>query len=174
MNKNIFIELINKNYSQRKIGEELKISQSNVRYWLKKYGINTKNKKHNVKEIFDEKRCPICDEIKPINEFYINKNRKNRNSYCKKCSNEYHTKRMKSIKLKMIQHKGSECLDCGLHLNNTHYSVFDFHHLNPNEKDINFKRIKFQKWNKIIEELDKCVLLCSNCHRIRHANIEGW
>ena len=69
----------------------------------------------------------------------------------------------------MIKYKGSKCNDCPLTLENSHPNVFEFHHLNPNEKDIDWKHIKVKKWDTIKIELDKCVLLCANCHRLRHA-----
>jgi hypothetical protein len=74
----------------------------------------------------------------------------------------------------MIEYKGGQCERCRLNLNDTHYAVFDFHHIDPSEKDDNFKKIKFQKWEKIKQEIDKCMLVCSNCHREIHAEIEGW
>jgi hypothetical protein len=130
-------------------------------------------KKHNIKDR-SEKICPKCETIKPLTEFYKRSNRGDYNGYCKKCSNSYHTNRIKEVKLKMINYKGDQCVDCGLKVENSHYCVFDFHHLDPIEKDSNFDKIKYQKWEVIKEELDKCVLLCSNCHRMRHAQNEGW
>jgi predicted HNH restriction endonuclease len=52
-------------------------------------------------------------------------------------------------------------------------SALEFHHLNPNEKDFNISSIR-QLSNfteKIKNELDKCILVCSNCHREIHSNI---
>ena len=78
------------------------------------------------------------------------------------------------VKLKMIEYKGGQCNRCNLKLENTHYSVFEFHHRNPEEKDVNFAKIKYQKWDVIQKEIDKCDLLCANCHRITHAELENW
>ncbi len=57
-----------------------------------------------------------------------------------------------------------ECVLCGY---NKHQEVFDLHHLDPNEKDVSFGGIRAnpKSWSKIVVELRKCVLLCSNCHR---------
>jgi len=177
MKKEELEKLIKLGYSQRKISDELKSSQSNVKYWLKKFYLKTNNNTHNKKEYSDGKLCVKCNKVKPIEEFYRKYPTTNNNlvaSYCKKCSNNYHTERVKIVKLKMIEYKGGKCVHCDLSLENAHYSVFDFHHLNPEEKDINFRHIKYQKWEKIKKELDKCILLCSNCHRIEHAKLEGW
>jgi predicted transcriptional regulator len=165
--------LIEKGLSQRELANELKTSQGNIKYWLKKLELATIKKLYNKKDDV-EKYCPKCETIKPLGDFYKRYNREDYGGYCKNCSNQYHTERVKNVKLKMIDYKGGECLDCELKLEDTHYAVFDFHHLDPTTKDENFERIKYQSWEKIKEELDKCVLLCSNCHRVRHAGIEGW
>lgn len=68
-------------------------------------------------------------------------------------------------KLKAIEYLGNRCADCG---NTFPPYVYDFHHINPDEKDFGIARIIGRTWGKIIPELDKCVLLCANCHRIRH------
>lgn len=166
-------QLINEGYSQREIANKLECSQSSVKYWLKKYGVKTKKEKFN-KRNGNTKLCPICNEVKDLNDFYPRANREDVAGYCKKCSNIYHRDRVKKVKIKMLDYKGNKCEDCGLTLENSHYCVFDFHHINPDDKDPNFDKIKFQNWEKIKSELDKCVLLCSNCHRLRHAKIGGW
>ena len=68
----------------------------------------------------------------------------------------------------MIEYKGGKCEHCPLELKDSHPAVFDFHHLDSDEKDLNFNGVKGWKWERIIVELDKCSLLCSNCHRIEH------
>lgn len=46
----------------------------------------------------------------------------------------------------------------------------DFHHLNPNEKDFNIsdRNLPTSDWPRIKNELDKCILVCANCHREIH------
>ena len=173
MKKEILENLISLNYSQRKIGKNLGYSQGNIKYWLKIFGLKTNNKQYNKdnKKLYTEKLCPRCKKIKLIDDFYKKSNRSNGGGYCKKCSNEVTVERIKNIKIKMIKYKGGCCEDCNLKLENSHYCVFDFHHINPENKDPNFKRIKFQKWEIIKKEIDKCELLCSNCHRIKHAKL---
>lgn len=167
MEKDLLEKLIESGKSQREIAEELKLSQTTIKYWLKKYELKTIHRQYN-KQFDDNKVCPRCETSKSIDEFYKRSNRGDYNGYCKKCSNEYHTERVKNVKIKMVEYKGCECIDCHLKLNDINYVVFDFHHLNPNEKDPNFDKIKYQKWDVIKNEINKCVLLCSNCHRIRH------
>lgn len=168
MKKEELIRLIDLDYSQRMIAEELNTSQSNVKYWLKKLNLKTNKNKFNIIDK-DEKFCPKCKTIKPLDDFYKRTNRNSVGGYCKKCSNEYHTERVKNVKIRIVNYMGGQCTKCSLKLENSHYSVFDLHHLDPKEKDINFKRLKFQKWETIKKEADKCILVCSNCHRIIHA-----
>lgn len=74
----------------------------------------------------------------------------------------------KNLKKRMVEAFGNACGICGYSKEN--YAL-DFHHLNPKEKDFTFSRIRAnpKSWDKIVIELRKCVLLCSNCHREVHA-----
>jgi hypothetical protein len=179
MEKEKIVDLIKQNLSQREIADKLSVSQSNLRYWLNKFKLKTNLNlfnKGNYK-VVSEKKCSKCNELKKVSEFYkrTSLGRKHEvGGYCKKCSNVYHGKRIKEVKIKMIEYKGGKCEHCPLTLKKSHYAVFDFHHVNPKEKDVNFTKIKFQSWEKIKNEIDKCKLLCSNCHRLEHAKIEGW
>ena len=67
-------------------------------------------------------------------------------------------------KLKAIEYLGGHCTDCK---NEFPSYIYDFHHLDPNIKDFNIARLMGRKWENIVPELDKCILLCANCHRIR-------
>ena len=64
-----------------------------------------------------------------------------------------------------IDYLGGECLGCGLKYNRWQYDV---HHIDPKEKEYNFGHMTGMVWAKITKELDKCVLLCKNCHADIH------
>jgi 5-methylcytosine-specific restriction endonuclease McrA len=70
-----------------------------------------------------------------------------------------------------IDYKGGKCESCGLVPE--YLVVLEFHHKDMNEKEFNISKESslcldsFQK--KVKDELDKCILLCANCHRIEHA-----
>ena len=91
--------------------------------------------------------------------------------YCKKCFNLRCQRRWVKRKLEAIAYKGSQCQDCGLALAQSHYAVFEFHHLDPTQKDADWSKLRLGSNGKIQAELDKCVLLCANCHRIRHVAV---
>lgn len=78
-----------------------------------------------------------------------------------------------SHKAELIIRKGSKCEHCGIEYDGTNGAIFDFHHLNPDEKDFNITTY-LRHYSKIPEELykevDKCILLCSNCHRLAHSD----
>jgi len=75
-------------------------------------------------------------------------------------------KRRKVLRQKAIVYKGGECAICGYH---KCAQTLEFHHLAPNEKDFGISAKGYtRKWEKIQQELDKCVLLCANCHREVH------
>ena len=69
-------------------------------------------------------------------------------------------------KIKSIEYKGGCCSRCGI--KSSHICIYDFHHTDSNEKDFNISKILTNNWENIKKELDKCILLCANCHRIVH------
>ncbi len=83
---------------------------------------------------------------------------------------EYYTKRRLYRKLKAVEYMGGVCEDCGFVATTENYIVFDFHHIDPSEKDLALGSglNLLRSWKKITDELDKCELLCSNCHRLLH------
>lgn len=164
--------LIEKLLSQRQIAKELQCSQASVKHWLKKYKLKTINtRKFEHLGIPDDKKyCRTCDSVKAKTEFYKHGSRSNApQSYCKQCSHKRITIKGKQIKMKMVEYKGGKCLDCKLSAGENNVCVFDFHHLDPKTKDVNYNTIRWKKWETITKELDKCVLVCANCHRLRHA-----
>lgn len=71
-------------------------------------------------------------------------------------------------KARMVKAMGEKCQGCGYR---GCPAAFDFHHFDPKEKDFGFGAIRAscKSWDRIVEELRKCVLLCANCHREVHS-----
>ena len=114
------------------------------------------------------KICSKCKDEKPISEFYKQSDRSSRQSYCKKCFNSYCTLRWIKIKINAINYKGGKCVDCDRKLSNENpYYLFDFHHVDPTTKDCDWRKLRMRNWEKIKKELDKCVCVCTICHRHR-------
>lgn len=82
--------------------------------------------------------------------------------------NTYERQRSVSIsrKLDAIRIKGGCCQRCG----QSHPAALCFHHTNPEDKAFTLDGRVFGnlKWEKLLTELDKCELLCLNCHYIHH------
>lgn len=69
-------------------------------------------------------------------------------------------------KAKAVETKGGQCSICGYDKN---YAALEFHHTDPFQKEFSFglKGIP-RSWDRMLKELEKCVLICSNCHGEHH------
>lgn len=124
---------------------------------------------HNTRNLIqptETKKCTKCYLFKAIDEFYIQKDRPGRTTYCKSCLNLDTTQRQKDIKMKCIEYLGSKCVDCG-YVGPS--AAYDFHHLDPTQKEFTLSRVRGRSLKTLTKELDKCVLLCAICHRLRHS-----
>ena len=75
--------------------------------------------------------------------------------------------RRRNIKIQALEYKGWSCNRCGL-VDKEYPQIYDFHHLDPTQKDFSISK-NVLVFDKIKNELDKCIVLCSNCHRREHA-----
>lgn len=137
----------------------------------------------------DTKKCTNCLKHKPTTEFYKLSGKPHlHNPRCKACL----TVLGKSRKQKWEQTKGKEkaahnrklntenlfeylqshpCVDCG----ETDPIVLEFDHVCRETKTNNISRIVSTcKWEKVIAEIEKCVVRCANCHRIKTGLENGW
>lgn len=114
----------------------------------------------------DTKICTQCGKELPLTEYYSRGNGRLR-SECKACHNQY-------VKLKYQERKNTvdelklncKCAKCG----DGRSYVLDFHHINPNIKSDTVARMvsNRNRMEDIQKEIDKCIVLCSNCHREFH------
>jgi hypothetical protein len=84
---------------------------------------------------------------------------------------EYKTRYTHGLKVRYIALKGNECSQCNFRYNGKNACCFDFHHENPKLRKLglNLSSIGRFSTKTILKELDKCVLLCANCHRKEHS-----
>ena len=79
------------------------------------------------------------------------------------CKDKYFVdKRRWELKFKAIEYKGGCCQECGYR---KCPAALEFHHIDPKIKSFSISSGKTRSWDKIKIELDKCILLCSNCHK---------
>jgi 5-methylcytosine-specific restriction endonuclease McrA len=95
------------------------------------------------------------------------------NSNVKKSKNNRQNKNRYFLRKKYKMHLGGKCSICGYHkcLNALH-----FHHKNPSEKNFLISNAIWGKDNlsesEIMNEINKCILVCANCHAELHAKYD--
>lgn len=137
----------------------------------------------------ETKTCSSCNEEKTLDKF--SKGRK-----CKKCYNEwhnnyYHTKnKQKHIDTIKEQNKNNKMANrvkfldfmkgkCCAHCGEDDIVVLEFDHIDPSTKKNTVSNLlgqgSYTPWKTIKEEIDKCQILCANCHRRKTAKqLKHW
>ena len=126
--------------------------------------------KHNtisLEKDQSKKVCRDCMVEKDISEYYL-KSDGYTYCYCKKCTIHRRKKYLHKNKRDAIEYKGGKCKHCS-------YSKCDaaleFHHTDPTKKDFSISKHRGASIKSIKPELDKCILLCANCHREEHQRL---
>ena len=114
-----------------------------------------------------EKTCKWCHKTKPITEYY-----KASKAYgtvdglmghCKECHRDYYRDRnkiaMRENRAHYVGLMGGKCVKCGTTEN------LEVDHINPEDKTLRISSMWLRKHDRIMEELDKCQLLCGDCHK---------
>jgi hypothetical protein len=128
------------------------------------------------------KHCNTCLTTKPISDLHKKKSTKDGYaSKCKSCISKYKKSRYSKDRLSAILNakkqkekhrqwyidfkKGLKCIRCGF----DNSFALDFHHRDPNEKYMNVSQM-VNNYSKdvILNEIEKCDVLCANCHAIEH------
>ena len=117
------------------------------------------------------KNCEICNK-----EFETKQNGNSR-KYCFECSPSYPkggsrantiTALRKAMKQEAIKRFGGKCSICGY---NKCVRALEFHHLDPNKKEFGLgANGNTHNWEDFWNEVQKCILVCSNCHAEIHEN----
>jgi hypothetical protein len=129
----------------------------------------------------ETKVCATCNEELPVSRYSVqNKTRKSGLKYqcsCNICRSTLRREQFRKVKAEAVAYKGGKCNDC---LQIVHQAAFEFHHEDPSTKAAKSETATARKepthflqgtpklTDQAKTELDKCVLLCANCHRVRH------
>ncbi len=113
-------------------------------------------------------KCMFCSEV------LVGRQRK----YCsRKCKNSFNNSRYQSYfaqqrrgrrrKLLLIERYGGSCERCGYAAN---FAALGFHHIEPENKafSLDLRALSNRRWERILQESGKCILMCSNCHAEEH------
>lgn len=142
------------------------------------------------------KQCRNCGETKSLDDFHKDgkkSSKDGRHSYCKTCSIE----KAKAAYRRQTPERKAELKQQALEKKRAMYEIcntikdkhgcqkcpekdpccLDFHHLDPSDKDKEVSWLAAHKnYQRMIDEINKCVVVCTNCHRKIHAgklNTEG-
>jgi len=149
MDKERLLEFVKSGHSQYQIARLVGKAQTTVRYWLCKYQLRTAR----------IPRCTRCGEADPA------KFTPGRYNDCRRCRNRFQTARFQRYKRKAVEYKGGCCEVCGY---KKCMAALDFHHPDPSQKDPNWRLMRNWTFERVKNELDKCLLLCRNCHAEIH------
>lgn len=67
---------------------------------------------------------------------------------------------------KLLALLGGQCVKCGLRYDGENAPIFDFHHLRDKEFSLGVGGMVDRSWEKILQEAEKCEVVCANCHRM--------
>jgi len=107
---------------------------------------------------------------RPCKRIYDRKYHANRSDEVKRRKLEKQNSRRKDILTKVREYKGELGCKC---CDEKEPICLEFHHTNPNEKDFNVADALKSglSFTGIIREAEKCIVVCSNCHKKIHAGI---
>jgi hypothetical protein len=132
------------------------------------------------------KTCSNCNVQKDINQFYKqSRSRDGCQSYCKKCITDLCQKNYKANPDKFKKtariarqrrqqkylnlFKDKVCVDCGL----ADSVVFELDHRENKVMNVS-EMVNSRSWKAILDEFNKCDIVCANCHRRRTAKRGRW
>lgn len=103
--------------------------------------------------------CRLCNR-----EFKHYGTQQRQTNRCGACNTKIRRFRAKAAAIRML---GGKCTKCGWHGNQ---AALQFHHKNSDTKDFIIGNVANKSWDSIKTEMQKCVLLCANCHMIEHSS----
>ena len=108
-----------------------------------------------------EQIADICDTNKEVVRYWVKKHKIHRDRLPKK------TQRRRN-KRAALDYLNNRCCVCGY---NKCENALQFHHVHPEDKKFTVSSALGSPWKKIKQEIDKCVLVCSNCHIEIHSGL---
>ena len=109
--------------------------------------------------------CSKCKEIKSVDNFLKSHTRRyGIQPACRSCGGKHRDKRKLDAQVKMQKmRKEAGCSRCGY---NADPAALHWHHKDPSTKFMEVANMKTYNWNRVLEEIKKCIVLCRRCHAI--------
>ena len=159
-NTNFTKQYKNQKYCSKECRKQNKLKKTRI--YLKSY-----SEKHVAE-------CPNCKQQKPLicvnhticHDCY-NKKRYSEGNDKRKEQASVYNKKIKEIAISYYGEK--KCFKCGI--TDLPACCYDFHHKDGNQKEFTIGSLpkSMTKLPLIKKEVESCVLLCANCHRIVHS-----
>jgi predicted HNH restriction endonuclease len=77
-------------------------------------------------------------------------------------------RRRRELRKQAVNYAGGKCILCNY---NKCLHALEFHHKDPTQKDFGISNGNCNSWNRMRNEIDKCILVCANCHREIHEKL---
>lgn len=106
------------------------------------------------------RKCVECNR-----KYLYSKKKGHTGTRCNSCKT---SRKRNGKKARAILYMGGKCILCGY---NKCVSAMVFHHINPLNKEFGIGQATYLSWIRIKREIDKCVLLCHNCHSEVHEGL---
>jgi hypothetical protein len=129
--------------------------------------IHYKNNPKKLNNFGTHRLCKCCNETKKIEDFRVaNKGKQDYYRWiCFSCEKTLLDKRRCDYREEYMNYKKTlSCNRCG----NSDYRVLQFHHTNKNKEFNISEKIGKMKLPSLMKEINKCEVLCANCHFIEH------
>ena len=120
------------------------------------------------------KRCNVCFDEKPLTEFYTNgkqpSGKQKVKPLCITCEESNRRSFVEGKRRILSEVFGDSCSICGYDKCST---ALEFHHVDPSVKEQQPSKLinNYSTVERMLKEVDKCILVCSNCHREIHAGL---
>jgi hypothetical protein len=113
-------------------------------------------------------KCIICGRpLQGRQSLFCGRGCKNRHTNYHHQSYLAQKRRGRSAKLELMALRGNKCTICGYSRN---HAALEFHHSDPVTKkfQLDQRSLANRSWEEIMEEMEKCILVCANCHAEIH------
>jgi len=145
----------------REIVQQVGVFQTTVSRCMRDMGVKIERRGPKPGRL--NRACRHCGETSI--EKFLRRGDGHTSSLCRECHAKRSAYRYRHRKMEALAYKGGKCEECG-------YSKcagsLHFHHRDPTQKDPEWNKLRALPLEKIKSELDKCVLLCANCHGEHH------